>query len=153
MCMHEWSVMITDWLLASLCGVLAHRLYRSRKLLRTISTAFVIGAVAALVGGLRHGIGPWLPMHVNVVMRFFSYALIVPAALLLVFGMLRAGVRQSRWLTEGTIISIVAVAVQQGVPWGTRGTLHNDLFHLLMMPAVYAFYRAAILLRETPEKR
>lgn len=51
-----------------------------------------------------------------------------------------------RWLSVGAVGSLIAGLVQCGVLIGTGGALHDDLFHLLMIPAVYAFYRAALII-------
>lgn len=51
-----------------------------------------------------------------------------------------------RWLIAGAAGSFVAGLIQCGWLVGTVGPLHNDLFHLLQIPAVYAFYAAALVL-------
>lgn len=148
----EWSVMVTDWLLAAVCMRLARSLWRyPYRAQHRVAAAFTTAAVAACIGGVRHGIGPWLPADVCAVLRFFSYALLPPAVALLLLGVKLAGARRSWWFIGGVAVGVSAAAVQQGVPFGTDGTLHNDLFHLLMIPSVYAFYRAALLFREASD--
>ena len=51
-----------------------------------------------------------------------------------------------RWLIAGAAGSLVAGLIQCGWLVGIVGPLNNDLFHLLQIPAVYAFYAAALVL-------
>lgn len=54
----------------------------------------------------------------------------------------------ARWLVAGAAVSVVAGLLQIGLVVHTGGTLHDDLFHLIQIPAVYSFHRAALGLRD-----
>lgn len=210
---HEWSVLVTDWLLAALCIILAHRLRRrtpiQRRSPRLVATAFDVCAVCAFIGGIRHGLGPWLPPPVYRGVWYIGYVFVLLAGTFLLLGVLRSLVRSSedrslyttlawfvgglgslflffsgstlwvalawgtdtvvigmmalyaiqqwatrnvgKWLLAGALISILAGLVQQGLLVGAHGTLHDDLFHLIQMPAIWCYFQAALLFRETPD--
>jgi len=210
---HEWSVLITDWLLAAACLWYWFRVrkitavYQKRP--KNIENSFAIYAAAAFIGGARHGLGPALHPWAEAGIWYLTYLLIMTASAFLSIGLIRALVRddhdrkeycritwlalvavsaiflysgQMHWVFSigaGTLIATLAAAVSTWRHWyfralgtyrwllgaavmtsvaaifqcgwliGSEGTLHNDVFHILQISAMYGFYRAALSLRES----
>jgi hypothetical protein len=60
--------------------------------------------------------------------------------------MLRRDAPGMRWLIAGVLVSLVAAIVQARRLAPHRQFNHNDLYHVIQMVALYAFYRGGTLL-------
>lgn len=206
---HEWSVMLTDVILALACFDLQRRAIRGvprdQESSYTVTAAIGLVGLAALIGSIRHGWGPDLSLESYQVLWTSGYLFIMISGNLLVWGCIRGsclkethglwmGICTSRlvltctpfllvrdtffvaadWVLTmlmlavvavriwqlgkhelgrdigiGVTVSIIAGCIQQGVFFGTRSHLHDDLCHIIMIPAMYAFMLVARRIRDT----
>lgn len=96
---HQWSVMITDWMLAGyaawLCVLMRRHAVAAKETSRYVAAAFVACALAAFDGGVRHGFGVWCTSFTYSVFWYVSYALILPGSTILACGVLRGFARDA----------------------------------------------------------
>jgi uncharacterized protein DUF6962 len=205
----EFSVAVTDAILAVFCLLMAHianKLSLGQRAAIYCAEGFLIWCSAAALGAFRHALGPELPwiverglwcgsyLFVGLGMSVFSWGLLgstmVPTSVLfhiwvtLRFGfdslglivtgspgivfaniavsLLVAICISSLWLFSGEILRgrslaigltliTVATAFQQGFLVGTQGVAHNNLFHLIMIPAVFTLTVATLSLPDAVE--
>lgn len=56
----------------------------------------------------------------------------------------------ARWITAGIVVAIAATAVEATGYTPALGITHNDIYHLILMLALYLLYRGASLLKDHP---
>lgn len=157
----EPTTMLTDYALAALClyfvAVLwSHARRRGGRRLGLWMAAFLVTALAAILGGTAHGFRIPLGEDWAVVWNLTVIGIAGSSALLIGAGVrsvLRseAGSEVARrdgitWLKRGIFVSGVGLAVLVG-----KLSLHehfnqNDLYHVIQMGGLYCLYRGARLL-------
>ncbi len=123
-----------------------------------VSLCVLMGTARAMAGKRAHdaltifalakaaAFALWTPFHRDFVYVIADYAL----SLLVVLALSAMNRRQSsaRWLMAGVGVSAVGALVQTS-GWNAAWFLnHNDLYHLIQIFSLYAFYRGSSLLRD-----
>lgn len=153
--------MVTDYALAGLCLYFAAVLWRrsrhgGERRVGLWVAAFLVTAVAAILGGTAHGFRIPLGENWAVVWNLTVITIAVSSVLLIGAGV-RSVLRSEAahdvarrhgitWLKRGIAISLVGLAVLVG-----KLSLHehfnqNDLYHVIQMGGLYCLYRGARLL-------
>ncbi len=146
----EPATALTDYLLAVACLFFMLRLRRraGSRGGRLWMFGFLALGAGAVVGGSFHGFRPFVSPHLSGGLWNATLVLIGTAAGFMISGVLAATVFPARrWLWGGLAISLaggVLLSLKVGIHEGFN---HNDLFHCLMLPALYCYYRGALLLR------
>ena len=118
----EPATLITDWLLAAQCTVLARRLECDGPAARLLRIHLLVAAVGALLGGLDHG----FQLHLSA--------------------------EASRWIWTGTLAALVVASQLVAILGAAIQALelaphpafnHNDLFHVVQMGAILLLVRGA----------
>ena len=146
----EPSTALTDYLLTIECLFFSLRLYRMAPSSggRLWMLGFLALGIGALVGGSFHGFRPFVSPRVSTFLWNASMVLIGTAAGFMISGLVASTVFPARrWMLAGLAIS-VAGALLLALKVGIRENFnHNDLFHCVMLVALYSYYRGALLLQ------
>ena len=147
--------MLTDYVLALLCLWFAVSLPSTVRQARRWKMAFVVTALAAVLGGTAHGFRVPLGDSVIVVWILTVAGIVASAAFLITLGVRsafqpEAGPDPARgdrlgWLRRAVAITLVAFAL---LVLGVSVHQHfnqNDLYHVIQMAGLYSLYRAAWL--------
>ena len=147
----EPVTMLTDYALAALCLWFAVGLRCRSKLW---VAAFLITAIAALLGGTAHGFRVPLGDHWQRVWDLTLWSIAISSVLLIAAG-IRSSVRRDarsdaarreglRWLKWAVAVTLGALLVLVA-----RLSLHqhvnqNDIYHVIQMGGLYCLYRGAL---------
>ena len=147
----EPATALTDYLLTAECLILGLRLHQAGQCRGAdlwVWGFLALGA-AALAGGSFHGFRPAVSPGLANILWNASMVLIGVAAGFMISGVLVSALFDARqWLWAGLFVSVgagVLLAMKIGIH---RNFNHNDLFHSVMLIALYCLYRGALLLRE-----
>ena len=142
---------LTDYALGAASLYFAVSLLRSRPpkrlSIRLWSIGFLASAIAAFVGGTYHGLK--LTVDESVLRSLWNvtiYSIGVSGGFM-VSGVLASSIgwehKSTKWLSRGLGVTLAAFAIQQsGI------SLHNDIFHVLQIVALYFFFNGARLLKD-----
>ena len=147
----EPVTMLTDYALAALCLWFAVALRHRSKLW---VAAFLVTAIAALLGGTAHGFRVPLGDHWQRVWDLTWWSIAIGSVLLIAAGTRSAirrdatsdGARQEglRWLKWAIAVSLVALLML-----AAKLSLHqhfneNDIYHVIQMGGLFCLYRGAL---------
>ena len=156
----EPMTMATDYALAALCLVLAVHLWTLSRRVGLWIAAFLVTALAAILGGTAHGFRIPLGEHWQVVWTLTVWSIAAGSVLLVAAGVrsvLRSDASSEakrregiRWLKWAIAVSLAGLAVLV-----TKLSIHehfnkNDLYHLIQMGGLYCLYRGALRLHNLP---
>ncbi|HJZ12635.1 MAG TPA: hypothetical protein VJ521_10820 [Acidobacteriota bacterium] len=104
---------------------------------------FLLADAAIILLALKQGGELNFPLLMKIVAAVFLLLMVV-----LLYQVLFHGSATGKWILAGSLITLVGIVVQLS---GFRFHEHfnqNDLFHVIMMVAVYFLYRGGLLLRD-----
>ncbi len=114
--------------------------------------AFLFAAAAALLGGTYHGFSFYLGEFLHPALWNSTVFFIGLASGLMISGTLTASLKRQdesvRWLLWGMGISLLGLGIQQSDIVLHDHLNHNDLSHILLLGALYVFYRGSRLLQD-----
>lgn len=146
--------MLTDYALAALSVFFALRLFRlpHRTSVHLWAWGFLIEAAAAAAGGTFHGFTPYISESTRRGLWNLTMGLIGFGGGFMVSGSLAAAIKRgnesARWMLAGLLVTLLGFAIQQTGINIHKDFNHNDLFHCVVMGALYLFYRGARLLAD-----
>lgn len=145
----EPTTALTDYLLTIECLVFSLLLHWSAPSPggRLWMLGFLALGIAALAGGSFHGFRPFVSKGLTWGLWNVSMVLIGAAAGFMISGVVVGDAAMARsWLLAGLAISVaggVLLASKFGIH---KNFNHNDLFHCVMLVALFCYYRGALLL-------
>lgn len=114
--------------------------------------AFLFAAAAALLGGTYHGFSVYLGEFLHPALWNSTVYFIGLASGLMIAGTLSAALNRQdesvRWFLSGVGISLLGLGIQQSDLALHKHLNHNDLSHLILLGALYLFYRGSRLLQD-----
>ncbi len=114
--------------------------------------AFLFAAAAALLGGTHHGFSFYLGESLHQALWNTTVYFIGLASGLMISGALTASLNRQdesvRWFLSGVGISLFGLGIQQSDIRLHEHLNHNDLSHIILLGALYLFYRGSQLLRD-----
>lgn len=153
MSISEPTTMVTDYALAFLCLYFA--VFLGRHVGGRVGLwvwAFIVTAIAAILGGTAHGFRAPLGERWHVVWELTVWSIAAGSGLLIAAGV-RAAMRSEasgserregiRWLKGGLAITLVGLAVLVGRVSFHEHFNQNDLYHVIQMGGLYCLFRAA----------
>ncbi len=143
--------MLSDYALAALCLWFTAALWRRSKLW---VAAYLVTAIAALLGGTAHGFRVPLGDHWQRVWDLTWWSIAIGSVLLIVAGV-RSAVRRDatsdtarqdglRWLKWAIAVSLVALVVLVAKLSLHQHVNQNDMYHVIQMGGLYCLYRGAL---------
>ncbi len=148
---------ITDYLLGAAGVYLGALLIRitgpkNRITARLWSIGFVIGGIAAFVGGTYHGFAVQLGDSLRGTLWNVTISSIGASAGFMVSGVLASSISRNdesaRWLVTGVLVTLLGFAVQQSRIQLPVNFNHNDIYHVVQIGALCLFFRGARLLKD-----
>jgi hypothetical protein len=153
----EPVTMLTDYALAAACLYFALLLARNMGSRNRVSAwlwcaAFLASAVAALLGGIYHG----LALHFDASTRESMWNLLIYAVGVsngcMIGGIHAAYIQREdgtiKWIASGVLVTIVGAIIQQSGFRRHSDFNHNDIFHLIQIAAFYLLFKGACTLRD-----
>lgn len=155
MILTEPMTMVTDYVLAASSVLFALRLRGGRRTVLWVA-AFLVTALAAVLGGTAHGFRVPLGETRTLVWSATVWSIAASSALLIAAGV-RSAIRPAtrderarreghRWLKRAVAITLVGLAVLVGGVSPHQHFNHNDLYHVIQMAGLYGLYRGAACL-------
>lgn len=153
----EPVTMLTDYALATANLLFAVSIYtklhsRNRVTGLLLMLGFVAESISAFAGGTFHGFAA----HIKAPdLRSLWNVILISAGCALAFlasGIHAAEVRRvnGRWIVAGIVVAVVSLGIQM-TGFRTRQNFnHNDIFHTILIAAMYLFYKGAGTLRDRP---
>ena len=144
----EPMTLLTDYILAAGSLFFAVRLKaitqnQGQTCRKLWGLAFLFAAVAALLGGTYHGFSVYLGEFLHPALWNSTVYFIGLASGLMISGALTASLNRQdesvRWFLSGVGISLLGLHEHMN---------HNDLSHLVLLGALYLFYRGSRLLQD-----
>ena len=153
----EPVTMLTDYALAAASLYFAYLLARILSPRNRVSAwlwcaGFLASAVAALLGGIYHGLAS--DFDASTLRSIWNVVVFVMGLSggCMVGGIHAAYVRREdgtlKWIASGVLVTLIGLTVQQT---GFRRHLdfnHNDIYHLIQIAAFYMLFRGACTLRD-----
>ncbi len=147
----EPVTMLTDYALAALCLWFTVALRRGSKLW---VAAFLVTAIAALLGGTAHGFRVPLGDHWQRVWDLTWWSIAIGSVLLIAASTRSAvrrdatsdGARQEglRWLEWAIAVSLVALLMLVAKLSLHQHFNENDIYHVIQMGGLFCLYRGAL---------
>jgi len=153
----EPMTLLTDYILAAGSLFFAVRLKtitqnQGQTCRKLWGLAFLFAAVAALLGGTYHGFSVYLGEFLHPALWNSTVYFIGFAGGLMISGALSASLNRQdesvRWFLLGMGISLLGLGIQQSDLALHEHMNHNDLYHLILLGALYLFYRGSRLLQD-----
>ncbi len=114
--------------------------------------AFLFAATAAVLGGTYHGFSLYLGESLHQALWNSTVYFIGLASGLMISGALTSSLHRQdesvRWFLWGVGISLFGLGIQQSDIALLQHLNHNDLSHIILLGALYLFYRGARLLQD-----
>jgi hypothetical protein len=153
----EPMTLLTDYILAAGSLFFAVRLKaitqnQGQTCRKLWGLAFLLAAVAAILGGTFHGFSVFLGEFLHSALWNSTVYFIGLASGLMISGALTASLNRQdesvRWFLSGVGISLLGLGTQQSDLALHEHMNHNDLSHLILLGALYLFYRGSRLLQD-----
>lgn len=149
--------LLTDYILAVGSFLFAIRLKATTRMQvqtcrRLWGLAFLFAATAALLGGTYHGFSLYLGESPHQALWNSTVYFIGLASGLMISGTLTSSLHRQdesvRWFLWGVGISLLGLGIQQSDVRLHEHLNHNDLSHIILLGALYFFYRGSRLLQD-----
>ena len=149
--------MLTDYALVAASLYFAFHLARTMGPHNRVSawlwcSAFVVSAIAALLGGIYHGFMAYFdPRTLRIIWGAVIYFVGLNTGLM--FGGIHAAdVRREdgtiKWMLSGIGLTVLGLLIQRTEFRSHMNFNHNDSYHVLQLVAYYLFFRGACTLRD-----
>ncbi len=149
--------LLTDYILAAGSLFFAVRLKATTQIQgqtcrKLWGLAFLFAAAAALLGGTYHGFSFYLGEFLHPALWNSTVFFIGLASGLMISGTLTSSLHRQHesvgWFLWGVGISLLGLGIQQSDIQLHEHLNHNDLSHIILLGALYLFYRGSRLLQD-----
>ena len=149
--------LLTDYILAGGSLLFAWRLKATTRMQgqtchKLWGLAFLFAATAAVLGGTYHGFSLYLGESLHRALWNATVYFIGLASGLMISGTLTSSLHRQHesvpWFLWGVGISLFGLGIQQSDIRLHEHLNHNDLSHIILLGALYLFYRGSRLLED-----
>ncbi len=147
--------LLTDYILAAGSLFFAVKLkakMQEHTCLKLWGLAFLFAAAAAVLGGTYHGFALYFGTSLHQALWNTTVYFIGLASGLMISGTLASSLHRRHesvgWFLWGVGISLFGLGIQQSDIALLQHLNHNDLSHIILLGALYLFYRGSRLLQD-----